>query len=145
MAIVAFAIQSAEAAPYKLIHAFKGGAADGREPGWASTVTISGSTMYGVTLTGSKYTNGVVFQMSADGTGSVKILHAFNGKIETGSGDANDGDYPIGTPVLVGSTLYGMTEYGGTNGIGCIYSVGTDGSNFQMLHHFGALNDGFAP
>ena len=46
---------------------------------------------------------------------------------------------PSGALLLLGSTLYGTTPHGGTNGTGCIYSVGTNGVGFTNLYIFSAL------
>lgn len=69
---------------------------------------ISGSTLYGMAsnegIAGlNKY--GGIFQMNTDGSG-FQLLHAFGGQ-------PDDGALPLGSLTLVGSKLYGMTEYGG--------------------------------
>ncbi len=47
--------------------------------------------------------------------------------------------------VLVGNQLYGMTGYGG-NGNGTIYTVGTDGSGYSVLHAFNSdMSEGYNP
>jgi uncharacterized repeat protein (TIGR03803 family) len=66
-----------------------------------------------------------------------KILHSF-------SGGAGDGAYSYGSLALNGSMLYGMTNSGGTNDVGTIFRLGTDGSGFGVLHSFAIdSNDGF--
>jgi hypothetical protein len=49
-----------------------------------------------------------LFEIGTDGAGFKTIYH-FNGK---------DGEFPKGTLVSSGKTLYGTTESEGTNGIG---------------------------
>jgi uncharacterized repeat protein (TIGR03803 family) len=139
--------QDAGAAPYQLIHAFRGGAKDGRTPTSGSSLIASGNVFYGMTEDGGKYTNGVLFKINSDGT-DIQIIHAFDGdSILNMNGSKNDGAYPFGTPVLAGSTLYGMTGEGGSNGYvgGTIFSVNTDGTGFKLLHDFGGIGDGWAP
>lgn len=61
------------------------------------------------------------------------IMHTFGG--------ANDGLQPyFGGPALSGSTLYGTTQGGGLigppNSFGVVYKINTDGTGYQILHHF---------
>jgi uncharacterized repeat protein (TIGR03803 family) len=50
----------------------------------------------------------------------------------------SDGADPESTLLLSGNTLYGTTVVGGTNGNGTVFSMSTSGSNFMILHVFGA-------
>lgn len=48
---------------------------------------------------------------------------------------------------MIGSTLYGMTISGGTNGLGCVFKINTDGSGFYFVVSFdsgGVLMDASA-
>ena len=65
------------------------------------SLTLSGSTLYGMTSEGGAYGAGTIFQINTDGTG-YKVLYSF-GSV------ANDGAYPYGSLTLSGTTLYGMT------------------------------------
>jgi uncharacterized repeat protein (TIGR03803 family) len=145
--------QSADAAPYQLVHAFKGGKSDGLTPTYEASLTVAGPYFYGVTQDGGQFNNGVVFQFNTKGA-SINLVHTFDGwSVLNVNGSKEDGAEPIGTPVLDGSTLYGMTEQGGSNGfewgLGTVYSVSTNGGDFQVLHNFGGLigglNDGDNP
>ncbi|MHB8069248.1 MAG: choice-of-anchor tandem repeat GloVer-containing protein [Desulfobaccales bacterium] len=112
-----------------------------------STPVISGSTLYGMTNDGDHNAGsyGGVFKVSTSG-GTPEIIHNFAGK-------PSDGSRPYGSLTLVGSRLYGMTSAGGANGTsgggagyGVIFSINTDGSDYQILHNFaGAPNDGNDP
>ncbi|HUD45727.1 MAG TPA: choice-of-anchor tandem repeat GloVer-containing protein [Candidatus Baltobacteraceae bacterium] len=148
-ACLGLALQSADAAPYRLVHAFRGGKSDGRTPTYEASLTPAGPYLYGMTQDGGQYNNGVLFQIKTDAT-PIKIVHAFNGwAVLNMTGSKEDGALPCGTPVLDGSTLYGMTQEGGSNGFeygeGTVFSVNTNGGGFQVLHSFGALNDGYNP
>jgi uncharacterized repeat protein (TIGR03803 family) len=63
----------------------------------------------------------------ANGGGSNGDLFAFNLETDTfsilGSFDRTDGAGTFGGLTLMGSTLYGVTEAGGTNNIGTIFSI----------------------
>jgi uncharacterized repeat protein (TIGR02543 family) len=130
---------------YSLLHGFTGAPGDGANPRYGSLAT-DGTLLYGLTFNGGVSNKGTVFSISLDGT-SYRVLHSFVGLsfpeillngVSTASGGAN----PYGTPLLIGSTLYGMTVRGGTNGTGSIFKLGTDGNGFQLLHSFGG---GFGP
>jgi uncharacterized repeat protein (TIGR03803 family) len=112
----------AQGQTYRVLHTFK--TSEGGQP--SSAVTVSGSTIYGVTTTGGTYGSGTLFSLGANGSG-FQVLHSF-------AGGSNDGATPAGDLTLVGSTLYGTSELGG--GYGNIYSINTDGSNVQVLHTF---------
>jgi uncharacterized repeat protein (TIGR03803 family) len=129
---------------YQILYSFGGGTDNQCHP-YAAPV-VAGSTLYGTTAekTGAS-TLGEIFALSTGG-GVPQVLHEFGGK-------PNDGEQPYGSLTLVGSRLYGMTAFGGSGGIsgggagyGVIYAVNTDGSDYQVLHHFQGLpNDGSVP
>ena len=68
----------------------------------------------------------------------VTVLHSF--ATEPFAGFNNEGDL-----IASGSTLYGTTFDGGTNNVGAIFSVGTDGNNYTVLHSFTGGTDGSLP
>ena len=127
---------------YTLIHAFAGAPGDGNGPNFSSLAT-DGTFLYGMTPSGGATNSGALFKVNTSGT-VFQLLHSFNGQ---SGGDTNDGANPYGTPLLIGSTLYGMTLTGGTNGAGTIFKINTDGSDFQLIHSFGntSLPDGMSP
>ena len=50
------------------------------------------------------------------------------------------------TPVLSGTTLYGMTSTGGGRNKGTIFKVETNGGGYTLLHEFvGGADDGETP
>ena len=132
----AFALSPVRA-QYTNLHEFTGVSDDGSVP--IGSPTSSGTTLYGVATGGGVSSKGVVFKMNVNGSGYTN-LHEFAG----GSGD---GDTPIGTLVLSGTTLYGMTRYGGAaSGAGVVFKMGTDGSGYTNLHKFaGGTSDGANP
>ncbi|HXC37193.1 MAG TPA: hypothetical protein VNV43_15055 [Candidatus Acidoferrales bacterium] len=50
---------------------------------------------------------------------------------------------PVGNPVLIGKTLYGIAEQ--FIGYAYVYKVNTDGSGFQIMHVFNYLAEGYSP
>ncbi len=57
----------------------------------------------------------------------LREVHSFSGV---------DGNGPSGGLVALGSTLYGVTSWGGSNDKGTVFKVNTDGSGFAVLKHF---------
>jgi uncharacterized repeat protein (TIGR03803 family) len=88
----------------------------------------SDGALYGVTSGGGKRQLGTLFKANKDGTG-YQVLHHF------GIGD--DGQAPRGGLLeAVDGFLYGTTSSGASFGMGVIYRVQKDGSDYQILHRF---------
>jgi uncharacterized repeat protein (TIGR03803 family) len=119
------------------LRAFSGSSSGGGGP--HGSLIQSGTTLYGTTLWGGTYGRGAIFRMETNNS-NFSLLHSF-------TGGAAGGDSPYGTTlVLAGSTLYGMTQSGGSSGGGTVFKVGTNGSSFTLLHSFaGGNNDGLQP
>jgi len=52
------------------------------------------------------------------------------------------GTGPNGDLVLLGNTLYGTAEHGGTNGVGTVFAVNTDGTGFTTEYNFSSGSGG---
>jgi uncharacterized repeat protein (TIGR03803 family) len=126
------------AAQFTLLHSFSG--EDGYFP--VGSLTLSGSTLYGMTHEGGSSEKGTVFKINTDGTGFT-LLHSFSGK---------DGAFPNSSLTLSGSTLYGMTRgkqirdtlLGKFENYGTVFKINTDGTGFTLLHSF-SVKDGAFP
>lgn len=102
------------------------------------SLTLLGSTLYGMSYFGGIYGHGDVFKMNTDGTG-LTILHSFEGPPDSSRN-------PRGSLTLSGSTLYGTTYYGGSDDIGTVFQINTDGTSYELLHSFtGSPDDGKFP
>jgi uncharacterized repeat protein (TIGR03803 family) len=122
---------------YKVLHHFSGSTLDGADP-WCRLLLLR-KKLYGTTMRGGQYGNGVLFSINMDGSGYAN-LHHFCKTIEQGtiaSGDLEtDGRY-----------IYGTTQLGGKapNG-GILYSMDLFDESFTILHNFGtSANDGISP
>ncbi len=104
------------------------GAATGGNP-WGS-LTLNGTTLYGMTAGGGANNFGNIFSVGADGTNFRNLLSF------TGSSGAAIGNTPQGNLTPSGTTLYGMTAGGGANHFGNIFRIGADGTNYQDLVSF---------
>ena len=71
--------------------------------------------------------------------GGFTTLYGFNYLTST------NGSGPVAGLALSGSTLYGTTRAGRTNGLLTIFSIGTNGMQFLKLHDFGAQLGRYPP
>ena len=99
------------------------------------------NAMYGTTYSGGRNNSGTVFAVNSEGETN---LYSFKGIMY------GDGEEPIGNLVLLGTNLYGVTEYGGINGSipgdGTVFKICTNGSGYTSLYSFGATSvDGQNP
>lgn len=119
---------------FTVLHNFQG--ADGSGP-FSGLVTDSSGTMYGTTMEGGTSNIGVLYAFSA--SGGYHVLHNF-------AGFPNDGANPADVPVLdSGGAFYGVTESGGTQGLGVVYKL-LPGGHESILHNFvGGNDDGSEP
>ena len=127
---------------YTILHDFAGPPGDGTGP-WGN-LTSDGTRLYGMTQTGGVNGAGIVFSINTDGSGYT-MLHEFP---DPAPAIAPDGTGPWGDVIVTGDTLYGMTQAGGTNLGGIVFSMNTDGSGYTKLHEFpdpAVGNDGATP
>jgi uncharacterized repeat protein (TIGR03803 family) len=108
---------------------------DGSFPGGA--LILSGNTLYGTAANGGTGGAGTVFALSTNGT-NFTTLHTFT---TPGGPDITnyDGSSPVGSLILSGNTLYGAAIYGGTNGVGTVFALSTNGTGFTTLSAFNPL------
>ena len=103
----------------------------GGDPQRAPLVAF-GTKLYGMTDGEGATENGVIFSANDDGS-DFQVLHSFGPSFEP---DASSPGLSSGL-TLIGSTLYGTTEQGGSrSNDGALFSISLDGSNYQILHAF---------
>ena len=134
-------------ATYTRLHSFDG--KHGADPHGQLILDPNGTTFYGMTRAGGPANVGVVFSFVA-ARKKFKVLHNFAcpGNSTPNCADANDGaTTDHGTLVQQGSTLFGMTTFGGKYGNGALFSIHTDGKHFKILQSFGkpGTDDGINP
>lgn len=115
------------------LYAFTGGA-DGASP--QTGISYANGTLYGTTTSGGSGGNGTIFAVNA-ATGTETTLYSFTG--------GSDGSQPNGGVIVVGSTLYGTATYGGTIGLGTVFSFPLGGSAVTTLYNFQGGADGASP
>ena len=93
---------------------------------YGHVIDVAG-VLYGMTENGGAHGEGVFFSYNI-GTSTYTDLYDFSG----GTGGAN----PYGSLVAIGNVLYGLTEQGGTNGVGNIFSYNIGTSTYTNLYSF---------
>jgi uncharacterized repeat protein (TIGR03803 family) len=119
---------------YGVLHNFSNG--DGGGP-VALTQGAEGS-LYGVTQSGGINGVGVVFSLGTNGS-TFAVLYAFGSS-------ASDGTTPVGLSQGSNGLLVGVTQSGGSNDLGVVFLLNTNGSGYRLGHQFGgAPGDGASP
>ncbi|MBX9923576.1 MAG: hypothetical protein K2Y01_05640 [Rhabdochlamydiaceae bacterium] len=137
---VVFALNNFATAPsYEVLHEFGSFSGDGILPEHGF-LTLVGNTLYGMTSKGGTNNNGTIFSIDLDNSNAYTILYSFG---ETGS---TDGSHPAGSLVLSNQNIfYGLTCDGGANGLGTIFQISPDGSNYKTLASFNGAENGAHP
>ncbi len=106
------------------LYSFVGGS-DGGNP-YAGLIQAGDGSLYGTTEIGGTDGYGEIFRISTNG--SFTPLYSFTG--------GNDGANPVAALIQTqDGSLYGTTENGGTNGVGAIFRISTNGT-FTSVHSF---------
>lgn len=109
---------------------------DGSAP--VSGLTLLGATLYGTASSGGIGGNGgTVFCVNTNGS-NFRVLHEFSG-----SADGRDGFAPAAGLLLANNVLYGTTSAGGAAGNGTVFAISADGSSYQTVYSFSALDDNY--
>lgn len=123
---------STNGANFRVLHSFTGGST--AQGTFLNGLLLDGGTLYGTISIGGTNNTGYVFALNTNG-GSFTTLHTFG----TNELSNPDGVGPEGSLLLVGNTLYGTANLGGAFGNGVVYSVNTNGSDFNTLYAFSKL------
>jgi uncharacterized repeat protein (TIGR03803 family) len=126
---------------FQVLHDFSGtapdrpfGNYDGARP--MAALAIVGKTLYGTAERGG-HNEGTIFKLNTDGSG-FETLHTFSPLVDTRRGLTNsDGAFLQSGLCVSREMLYGTAWSGGAGGCGTVFKLDTDGSGFQVLHHFG--------
>lgn len=110
------------------------GTTNGSQP-YGSLVS-DGIFLYGMTSGGGNNGAGTIFKIMPDGSGYLKLLD-FAG--------TSNGSNPEGSLISDGTFLYGMTTYGGTNNLGTIFKIKSDGTGYIKLLEFSGASNGSYP
>jgi uncharacterized repeat protein (TIGR03803 family) len=119
------------------LHAFNGGARDGRSPFADLVFDRAGSTLYGTTQFGGTADSGTVFALDP-ATGATTVLHSFT--------NLTEGLFPqAGLALDRSGALYGTTISTPDAGGGAVFRLDPATQAFTVLHSFKGGSDGFFP
>ncbi|MBI4915257.1 MAG: hypothetical protein HY825_05365 [Acidobacteria bacterium] len=127
---------STDGTGFELLHSF-GGSLYGITP--RGTLVADGAGgLYGTTSSGGLVGAGVVYTLRTDGSG-FSVLHSFD--------STSEGSTPLSALVFRGAgALFGTASDGGPGGRGALFTMGTSGSDFSVVHGFsGETADGKWP
>lgn len=115
-----------------------GGDTDSQNP--YGSVVLSNGWIYGMSRYGGNNNTGTIFgYYYSDTFFTDTLLYHF------GPASGTDAQNPYGSLLVNGSNLYGMTQNGGANGAGTIFSFNLSNETETVLHSFGGANDGSVP
>lgn len=121
-----------EAQAFATIYNFSARSSDGADP-WC-TLLLSGDTLYGTAADGGPSERGTIFKLKTDGSDFTN-LHSFSSASDIDPVNS-DGSTPLAGLRLSGNTLYGTAFSGGSGANGTVFSLTTNGDNFQALYSF---------
>ena len=108
---------------------------DGSNP-YGGLVQGQDGALYGTTENGGTGP-GTVFKISTNGDNYV-VLHSFT--------NSTDASQPFGRLVQANNgLLYGTTFAGGTQFVGAVFQINTNGQNYSVIHSFNGFSEGFSP
>jgi uncharacterized repeat protein (TIGR03803 family) len=129
------------AAQEKILWTFQVNGVDGQHPA-SNLIFDAKGNLYGTTDTGSKYGQGVVFELrlQANETWQEQILYAF------GEGGSNDGANPQAGMVFdTHGNLFGTTLQGGSSGRGTVFELSPQANGSwteQVIYQLGTAQNG---
>lgn len=114
------------------VFSFGFGGSAGDSP-YGNLVQGNDGSLYGATFQGGANGQGTLFRLLTNGV--LTTLHSFGG--------SNDGAKPYAGPVWgADGSLYGTTSFGGSNGVGTIYKLSTNGT-YASLFSFSITNGAY--
>ncbi len=120
-------------AGFTVLHSFTN-LPDGQYP--VTGLRFADGMLYGTTSGGGSNNFGTIFKVSTNG-GSYAVLRHLN--------NTTDGSAPSGALAINNATLYGTTYQGGSNSVGTVFKLNTNGTGFAAIHQFTDSPDGAYP
>ncbi len=115
-----------------VLYSFQG-KPDGQGPS-GSPINVNGN-FYGVTASGGANSDGAIYEL--DTSSHEQVIYSFKG-------GSTDGSSPFGQLLAFNGLLYGTTRYGGSRGLGTVFTVTPSGSE-RTLYNFKHDGDGANP
>jgi uncharacterized repeat protein (TIGR03803 family) len=104
----------------------------------SAALVLSDIMLFGSAGAGGMTGNGTLFSLTTNGA-TFSVLHHFS-TLDSQTGTNADGAAPAGGLIQSGETLYGTASSGGARGNGVVFSIGTNGANFTVLHDFSPVD-----
>jgi uncharacterized repeat protein (TIGR03803 family) len=107
---------------YKLLFQF--GSTNSAGSGPRGDLVLHHGTLYGTTYGGGTGGGGTVYSISTNGS-NFTVLHSFAAPVYNGNGGYTNvgGGYSVQGLLYDNDVLYGVTPYGGSNGVGTAYEI----------------------
>jgi uncharacterized repeat protein (TIGR03803 family) len=118
-----------------------GAVAGGAVSSGGTLLQHSDGFLYGTTYSGGVSNLGTVFKLAPDGSSFITLLKSFGFSTSEGA------EPRAGLVERTDGLLMGTTRIGGTNSLGTVFRIGTDGpASYQTVRHFSGLSgDGSRP
>lgn len=125
---------------YRKLWTFSRYGGDGVAP-WGTLIQARDGLFYGSCTWGGKQEGGTLFKFDP-ATAEHSVIYDFPMQA--------DGNAPTPGTLIQGhdGQLYGAASYGGSNSLGCVFRVATDGQSFTVLHEFNDTSEatnGYSP
>jgi uncharacterized repeat protein (TIGR03803 family) len=124
---------------YRVIHEFGPGPDNGQRPDHGSLYEGAGADkrLWGVTAHGGAHGQGVLFTVTNDGS-RFEVQHSFGA-----TGD--DAVRPLGSLTWADGHFYGLSSEGGRFGLGSVFRIADDGTDYGVVASFGGSETGAFP
>src|SRR5207249_8317063 len=120
---------------YTVLYSFGASARDGWLP-YGGVVQGADGALYGTTANGGSYDDGgTVFKLNTNGSGYM-VLFSFDSSFQTGCPHCNGYTPQAGLVQGIDGALYGTTFGGGSNNVGTVFKISTNGTGYATLHSF---------
>ncbi len=126
---------NADGSGFTVLHNFNG-STTGAYP-QAGLVQGADGALYGTAPSGGSGGLGTVFKLNADGSGFTVLRHF--------TSSATGANPRAGLVQGTAGALYGTTPEGGSSGVGTVFKLNADGSDFTVLHNFDYPTTGANP
>ncbi|GEM_PF-1119976 len=121
---------------FAVLHSFSAFVGDGAQP--FGSIIFYSNKLYGTTYSGGANDVGTLYRFDPNGL-NFEVVYSF------ANNNAADGYNPVGGLVEYQGKLFGVAARGGELGLGVVYSINPDGTDFEIVHDFNNISYGTGP
>jgi uncharacterized repeat protein (TIGR03803 family) len=121
---------ASDGSQFRELYSFSGGKDGGGPTG--GVIDGKDGYLYGTATLGGTYNAGVAFRVAA-ASGALTVLHSFG---RTGDGIGSEGFSVAGLLLSTDGYLYGVCAGGGSSGLGTVFRLSRDGTDYRIVHNF---------